>query len=54
EEEEDYGFEYSDEEEEETDVGLENNYYSAKALKEDDPKAAVEAFREVARPARFE
>ncbi|CAM9094694.1 unnamed protein product [Pylaiella littoralis] len=47
EEEEDYDFDYSDEEEEETDVGLENSYYSAKALKAEDPKAAVEAFREI-------
>ncbi|CAM9778391.1 unnamed protein product [Ectocarpus sp. 4 AP-2014] len=49
EEEEDYGFEYSEEEQEETDVGLENSYYSAKALKAEDPKAAVEAFREARR-----
>lgn len=46
EEEEDYDFEYSDEGEEDTDVDLENSYYSAKALKAEDPKAAVEAFRE--------
>lgn len=48
EEEEEYDFEYSDEEEEETDVDLENSYYAAKALKQEDPRAAVEAFREVA------
>ncbi|CAM9556475.1 unnamed protein product [Ectocarpus sp. 12 AP-2014] len=48
-EEEDYDFEYSEEEQEETDVGLENSYYSAKALKAEDPKAAVEAFREARR-----
>ena len=49
EEEEEYDFEYSDEEEEDTDVhvDLENSYYSAKALKAEDPEAAVEAFREV-------
>ena len=47
EEEEEYDFEYSDEEEEETDVDLENSYYAAKALKLEDPRAAVEAFREV-------
>lgn len=46
EEEEDYDFDYSDEGEEDTDVDLENRYYSAKALKAEDPKAAVEAFRE--------
>ena len=49
EEEEDYDFEYSDEGEEDTDVDLENSYYSAKALKTEDPKAAVEAFREARR-----
>lgn len=46
EEEEEYDFEYSDEEQEETDVDLENTYYAAKALKAEDPRAAVEAFRE--------
>lgn len=46
EEEEEYDFEYSDEEQEETDVDLENTYYAAKALKTEDPAAAVEAFRE--------
>lgn len=46
EEEEDYDFDYSDEGEEDTDVDLENTYYAAKALKAEDPKAAVEAFRE--------
>lgn len=45
--EEEYDFEYSDDNEEETDVDLENSYYSAKALKTEDPRAAVEAFREV-------
>lgn len=45
--EEEYDFEYSDEEQEETDVDLENSYYAAKALKGQDPLAAVEAFREV-------
>lgn len=44
--EEEYDFEYSDEEVEETDVDLENSYYSAKVLKGEDPQAAVEAFRE--------
>eukprot|EP00904_Undaria_pinnatifida_P000042 jgi/Undpi1/10038/HiC_scaffold_28.g12492.m1 len=46
-EEEEYDFEYSDEEEEETDVDLENSYYAAKGLKQEDPRAAVEAFREI-------
>lgn len=51
--EEEYDFEYSDDEEEETDVDLENRYYSAKALKTEDPRAAVEAFREVHEPRRL-
>ena len=45
-EEEEYDFEYSDEEQETTDFALENKYYSAKAIKAQDPRAAVEAFRE--------
>lgn len=48
--EEEYDFDYSDDEEEETDVDLENRYYSAKAIKTEDPRAAVEAFREVHGP----
>lgn len=46
EEEEEYDFEYSDEDQEETDVGLENTYYAAKALRGEDPQAALEAFKE--------
>ncbi|CAM9339607.1 unnamed protein product, partial [Discosporangium mesarthrocarpum] len=49
EEEEDYAFEYSEEEEDETDVqvDLENSYYTAKGMKADQPQEAVEAFRKV-------
>lgn len=45
-EDEEYDFEYSDEEQETTDFALENKYYSAKAIKTQNPRAAVEAFRE--------
>lgn len=47
--EETYDFEYEDDgsDEEGGDVDLENQYYNAKALKEDDPKAAVEALKKV-------
>eukprot|EP00184_Porphyridium_aerugineum_P002586 CAMPEP_0184708474 /NCGR_PEP_ID=MMETSP0313-20130426/37796_1 /TAXON_ID=2792 /ORGANISM="Porphyridium aerugineum, Strain SAG 1380-2" /LENGTH=437 /DNA_ID=CAMNT_0027170063 /DNA_START=84 /DNA_END=1397 /DNA_ORIENTATION=+ len=47
EEEEDYGFEYSDEEEEEDDVDIENQYYNAKALLETDLDEALSAFEQV-------
>ncbi|BFZ55737.1 hypothetical protein PYCC9005_002778 [Savitreella phatthalungensis] len=44
-----YDFEYEDDgsDEEGGDIDLENRYYNAKALKEDDPKAAIDALREV-------
>lgn len=50
---EDYDFEYEDDGDDgDGDMGqdgtdLENSYYMAKALKDDDPKAAIQAFREV-------
>ncbi|XP_055818819.1 COP9 signalosome complex subunit 2-like [Solanum dulcamara] len=44
---EDYGFEYSDEEQEEQDVDIENQYYNSKGLVETDPKGALEGFAEV-------
>ncbi|KAF3620711.1 COP9 signalosome complex subunit 2, partial [Capsicum annuum] len=44
---EDYGFEYSDEEQEEQDVDIENQYYYSKGLVEADPKGALEGFAEV-------
>ena len=31
----------------EPDIDLENTYYNAKALKEDDPRAALESFQTV-------
>lgn len=43
----DYGLEYSEESEDEPDVDLENQYYNSKALKGDDPKAALESFARV-------
>ncbi|XP_044757314.1 COP9 signalosome complex subunit 2-like [Coccinella septempunctata] len=46
-EESDYGLEYSEESTSEPDVDLENQYYLAKTTKEEDPKAALEAFRKV-------
>lgn len=47
--EETYDFEYEDDGSEDGsgDVDIENKYYNAKALKEDDPKAAVQALRGV-------
>ncbi|KAK0540794.1 hypothetical protein OC835_000501 [Tilletia horrida] len=46
--EEDYGFEYEDEDgEDEADADVENRYYNAKALKEDDPDAAIREFKAV-------
>ncbi|KAK0569648.1 hypothetical protein OC861_000730 [Tilletia horrida] len=46
--EEDYDFEYEDEDgEEEADADIENKYYNAKALKEDDPDAAVRELKAV-------
>ncbi|KAG5629030.1 hypothetical protein H5410_000747 [Solanum commersonii] len=44
---EDYGFEYSDEEQEEQDVDIENQYYNSKGMVETDPKGALEGFAEV-------
>lgn len=46
---EDYGFEYSDEEQEEQDVDIENQYYNSKGLVETDPEDALEGFAEVVR-----
>eukprot|EP00127_Corallochytrium_limacisporum_P004470 Clim_evm24s164 gene=Clim_evmTU24s164 len=43
----DYGFDYEEESGSEPDVDLENQYYSSKALKETDPKAAIESFLKV-------
>ena len=42
---EEYDLEYSEESNSEPDVDLENQYYNSKALKEDDPKAALESFQ---------
>eukprot|EP00879_Flechtneria_rotunda_P003357 GHRR01003585.1.p1 GENE.GHRR01003585.1~~GHRR01003585.1.p1 ORF type:complete len:436 (+),score=159.47 GHRR01003585.1:213-1520(+) len=45
---EDYGFEYSDEEQEEEDVDIENQYYNSKGMLEgDDPREALDGFRQV-------
>jgi COP9 signalosome complex subunit 2 len=42
---EDYGFEYSDDEQEEEDVDIENQYYNAKgSLENDDPQEALDGF----------
>jgi len=46
---EDYGFEYSDEEPEEEDVNIENQYYNSKGLVESDASEALSGFREVVR-----
>merc|ERR1711990_1394867 len=46
-EDEEYDLEYSEESNSEPDVDLENQYYNSKALKEDDPKAALESFQRV-------
>ncbi|TMW52345.1 hypothetical protein DOY81_002602 [Sarcophaga bullata] len=47
EDDEDYGLEYSEDSNSEPDVDLENQYYNSKALKEDDPKAALASFQKV-------
>ncbi|KOB78656.1 putative cop9 signalosome complex subunit, partial [Operophtera brumata] len=47
EEEEDYGLEYSEDSNSEPDVDLENQYYNSKALKEDEPLAALTSFQRV-------
>ncbi len=46
-EDEDYDLEYSEDSNSEPDVDLENQYYNSKALKEDNPKAALESFQKV-------
>ncbi|KAG5895276.1 hypothetical protein JTB14_015142 [Gonioctena quinquepunctata] len=43
----DYGLEYSEESTSEPDVDLENQYYLAKTLKEDNPESSVTAFQKV-------
>ncbi|XP_030832616.1 COP9 signalosome complex subunit 2-like [Strongylocentrotus purpuratus] len=43
----DYNLEYSEDTNSEPDVDLENQYYNSKALKEDDPKSALESFQKV-------
>ena len=45
--EEDYGFEYSDDDQEEEDVNIENTYYNAKGCLDDEPDEALKSFREV-------
>ena len=44
---EDYGFEYSDDDQEEEDVNIENRYYNAKGDLADDVDSALSGFREV-------
>lgn len=44
---EEYDLEYSEESNSEPDVDLENQYYNSKALKEDDPRKALESFHTV-------
>jgi len=44
---EEYDLEYSTDSNSEPDVDLENQYYNSKALKEDDPHAALESFERV-------
>jgi len=46
-EDEDYDLEYSEDSNSEPDVDLENQYYNSKALKEDNPAAALESFQRV-------
>jgi COP9 signalosome complex subunit 2 len=46
-EDEDYDLEYSEDSNSEPDVDLENQYYNSKALKEEDPNAALESFGRV-------
>ncbi|KAK8746589.1 hypothetical protein OTU49_017095, partial [Cherax quadricarinatus] len=45
--EEEYDLEYSEDSNSEPDVDLENQYYNSKALKEDDPRAALTSFQRV-------
>jgi hypothetical protein len=42
-----YTQEYSEDSNSEPNVDLENQYYNSKALKEDDPKAALSSFQKV-------
>lgn len=42
---EDYGFEYSDDEDEEQDVDIENQYYNSKGLLESDTVEALRGFQ---------
>eukprot|EP00164_Ancoracysta_twista_P002902 GFYU01003860.1.p1 GENE.GFYU01003860.1~~GFYU01003860.1.p1 ORF type:complete len:441 (+),score=126.11 GFYU01003860.1:110-1432(+) len=44
---EDYGFDYSDEDQEEQDVDIENQYYNSKGLAESDPQAALDGLEDV-------
>ncbi|XP_016962157.1 COP9 signalosome complex subunit 2 [Drosophila biarmipes] len=44
---EDYGLEYSEDSNSEPDVDLENQYYNSKALKEEEPRAALASFQKV-------
>lgn len=45
---EDYGFEYSEEEQDEEDVDIENQYYNAKGMQDaDDPREAIDGFNTV-------
>jgi len=46
-EDEDYDLEYSEDSNSEPDVDLENQYYNSKALKDENPKAALESFQRV-------
>jgi len=46
-EDEDYDLEYSEDSNSEPDVDLENQYYNSKALKEENPKAALDSFQRV-------
>merc|ERR1719310_1479036 len=43
----DYGFEYSDDDQDEEDVDIENRYYNAKGDLEDDVEKALSGFEEV-------
>jgi len=43
----DYGFEYSDDDQEEEDVNIENQYYNSKGLLDSDVDAALSGFRDV-------
>ena len=44
---EDYNFEYSDDDQEEEDVNIENQYYNSKGLLDSDVDAALQGFRDV-------